>query len=53
MKAVLMILAFITMFAMFIAADNNERKLYTISFVSTIAGMIILAILEFIKVWAY
>ena len=51
MKTVLAILAIVTMFSMFIAADNHERKLYTIAYISTIIGMVVLVAMEFIKVW--
>lgn len=51
MKVVLAVLAFIAMFGIFIAADHKERKLYTISYITTVVGMVALVVLEFIKLW--
>ena len=52
MKVVLAILAFLAMFAMFCATDHKERRLYTISFIATVVGMVALAVLEWVKLWA-
>ena len=49
MKIVFTILAILIMFSMFCAADHKERVLYTVSFVTTILGIVSLEILEFLK----